>query len=170
SLSLRFSFDGARARQAYGEAAARGRDLRPALRAVGAAGVAQTKRRFVTKRAPDGSAWKPTFKIGGSTMIQSGLLLRSIAAQPPSQTAVEWGSNRIYAAMRQTGGTIRAKDGGMLRFRVGGNGGWVAKREVTQHARPYLGLNGEDEAAFEAILLRHLGSPLVGGPSVEGGV
>lgn len=148
--------------QALRAARARGQDLRPALRAMGAAGVAQTRRRFVTKRAPDGSTWRPTDKPTGETMIESGLLLRSIAAQPPTETSVEWGSNRVYAAQRQLGGTIRAKNGGYLRFRVGGNGGWVARKEVTQPARPYLGVNAEDMAAFGQIGLRHLGGPLVG--------
>lgn len=163
SLTLRFGFDSARATSALAAARDRALDLRPALRASGAAGVAQTRKRFVTKRAPDGSAWKPTDKPTGSTMIESALLLRSIAAQPPSDSAVEWGSNRVYAAQRQRGGTIRAKGGGYLRFRVGGNGGWIARKEVTQHARPYLGISPADALEHEAILLRHVGEPLSGG-------
>jgi phage gpG-like protein len=149
-------------RRLLAAAAARGEDMRPALRAMGQAGVAQTQRRFVTKRAPDGSAWRPTDKPSGSTMIASGLLLRSISARPPSDTAVEWGSNRVYAAIRQLGGIIRAKGGGYLRFRVGANGGWVARKEVRQHARPYLGVNDQDMAEFAAIGLRHVAGPLGG--------
>lgn len=163
-LRLRHTFDEAPARQ-FAAAAARGQDMRPALRSMGQAGVAQTKKRFITKRAPDGSAWKRTDKplSKGTTMDQDGYLKRSIAAQQPSQTAVEWGSNRIYAAMRQLGGIIRARAGGALRFRVGGNGAWVMVKEVRQHARPYLGVNDQDMAEFGAIGLRHIAEPLVGG-------
>lgn len=147
----------------FAAAAARGRDMRPANRAMGQAGVRQTQRRFVFKRAPDGSTWKPTDKPSGETMIKSGLLLRSIVAQAATQTGVEWGSNRIYAAMRQRGGIIRAKAGGALRFQVGGNGFWVMVKQVTQHARPYLGVNDQDMAEFAAIGLRHFGDPLTSG-------
>lgn len=161
SFTLRFALDD-RPSSALAAARSRAMDLRPALRAMGQAGVTQTRRRFITKRAPDGSSWKPTRKIGGTTMIDQGLLLRSLSARPPTQDAIEWGSNRVYAAQRQFGGTIRAKNGGYLRFRASG-GGWVFKREVTQPGRAYLGLNREDEAQMEAILLRHVGEPLTGG-------
>lgn len=162
SLRFRATLDDA-PRRALAAAAERAQDLRPALRAMGQAGVAQTRKRFVTKRAPDGTPWKRTDKPTGETMIESALLLRSIAAQPPSDTAVEWGSNRVYAAMRQQGGVIRAKAGGALRFRVGGNGAWVMVKEVRQHARPYLGVNDQDMAEFGQITLRHVGEPLTGG-------
>lgn len=148
--------------RAFAAARARGQDLRPALRSVGQANVAHTRRRFITKRAPDGSSWKPTRKIGGSTLIASALLLRSISARPPTKTAVEVGSNRVYAAIHQVGGTIRAKAGGVLRFRVGGNGGWVAKREVTIPARPYLGASPADMGDYGEILLRHAAEPIAG--------
>ncbi|MEW5687418.1 MAG: phage virion morphogenesis protein [Pseudomonadota bacterium] len=172
SLTFRFGFDDARARSAYASARARALDLRPAYRSMGAAGVAQTRKRFTTKRAPDGSAWKPTRKIGGSTMIESALLLRSLTSRL-TPNGVEWGSNRIYAAVHQAGINrevqVKAHErfGNVVfgrrferkfRFQISAH-----SRQMKVDARPYLGLNGQDEAELLAILLRHAGEPLIGG-------
>lgn len=172
SLRFRATVDDAPSAR-FAAAAARGEDLRPALRAISAAGVAQTKKRFVTKRAPDGSTWKVTDKATGSTLIESALLLRSIAAQPPSDTAVEWGSNRVYAAVHQAGidrnVTVRAHErqanhifgrrlNRPVRFTVSAH-----SRQMVVVARPYLGVNDQDMAEFGQIALRHVGEPLTGG-------
>lgn len=163
AVAFNITFDDLAVRLALSKALARGEDLRPALRSIGQAGVAQTRRRFQAGRGPDGSPWKPSRKATGQTLILKGLLLRSIAARAPSATSIEWGSNRVYAAIHQTGGVIRAKTSKGLRFRVGANGGWVAKQEVEIPARPYLGANAQDMAEFGQIALRHVGDPLTGG-------
>jgi len=152
-----------RVREALTTTLGRARDLRPALRAIGQAGVAQTRKRFVSKRGPDGSAWPKTNKPTGETMIASGLLLRSISARAPEGDSVSWGTNRIYGAQRQFGGEIRPVRAKGLRFRLGGNGQWVTASKVTQPARPYLGINLQDQVEFSRILLRHIGEPLEGG-------
>lgn len=158
-----FSFDDLGVRRPLLAARARGSDLRPGLRSVGQAGVSQTRRRFIDSAGPDGTPWKPSRKAAGKTLIGKGLLLRSISARPATHSGVEWGSNRIYAGVHQYGGVIRAKTSKGLRFRVGANGGWVAKMEVTIPARPYLGVNDQNKAEFGEILLRHVGEPLTGG-------
>lgn len=157
------TFDDVALRSALKAARARGQDMRPALRTIGQAGVNQTKKRFISKRGPDGSSWKPTRKIGGTTLIASGLLLRSISVRQLVDASVAWGSNRVYAAIHQFGGTIKPVNGKHLKFRVGGNGGWVSVKSVTIPARPYLGINTADLAEFAAIALRHVGQPLTGG-------
>jgi phage gpG-like protein len=159
AVALRVSLQNTLA-EALAAAREAGRDMRPAWRAIGQQCVTFTRNRFLSKRAPDGSTWKPSLKTTGSTLIASGLLLRSIAAQPPEDDAVEVGSNRIYAGVQQAGGVIRAKTSRGLRFRVGANGGWITKQEVTIPARPYLGTNDVEMEAYGAIALRHLGGPL----------
>jgi phage gpG-like protein len=139
---------------------ARTTHLKPALRSIARAGVASTRRRFQAGRGPDGAAWKKGNKTSGQTLILSGLLLRSISDRPPTDNSVEWGSNRIYAGVHQDGATIRAKNGKALRFAI--NGGFVTVQSVTIPARPYLGNNAEDYAAFSKILLRHVAGPLTG--------
>jgi phage gpG-like protein len=162
SLNLRFGFQGGSVLSALQDARARGHDLRPALRGMAQANVSETRHRFITKRGPDGVAWRPTQKPTGSTMIASGLLLRSIHATPPTATSIELGSNLVYAAMRQLGGVIRAVRAKFLRFRVGPNGAWVAKREVTQYGRAFLGVSAEGLEEMGDIALRHVGGPLTG--------
>lgn len=160
SLTLRFSLDETGVRPQLRAARERGQDLRPAWRAVGRAGVAQTRRRFLNGVGPDGSPWKKGRKPSGQTLIDQGLLLRSISARNATQDGVEWGSNRVYAAIHQTGGVIRPVRAGMLRFKVAG--GFISAKKVRIPARPYLGVNAENMTAFSQILLRHVGGPLTG--------
>lgn len=157
------SLDDIGVRRSFAEARARGQDMRPAYRAMGQASVAQTRRRFLNSRAPDGSTWKPSRKASGQTLIGKGLLLRSVSARAPTHDGVVVGSNRIYAGVHQDGAIIRAKTAKGLRFRVGSNGGWVVRRQIEIPARPYLGANDEDKAEFAAIGLRHVADPLLRG-------
>lgn len=154
------TFDDAKARAGIDAAVARGRDMKPALRAMARENVNQTRRRFETSRAPDGTPWVKGRKLTGQTLIQSGLLLRSITDRPPTETSVEVGSNRVYARVHQDGAVIRPVNAKALRFRTGGNGGWISVAKVTIPARPYLGANAEDMAALGAIALRHLAEPM----------
>jgi len=142
----------------------RGRDMRPALRSMGQAGVNQTRKRFLDKRAPDGASWKPTRKIGGSTLIASGILLRSISVRDVQADSVAWGTNLVYAATHQFGATIRPKGNYPLRFRLaGGNGQEIRAMKVEIPARPFLGINSENLAEFAQIGLRYVAGPLTDG-------
>lgn len=163
SAKFNVTLDDAAVQAAFAEARARSVDLRPAYRSMGQAAVAQTRRRFLNSRAPDGSTWKPSRKTGGQTLIGKGLLLRSISARQPTHSGIEVGSNRIYAGIHQTGGVIRAKTAKGLRFRVGSNGGWVVRRQVEIPARPYLGASDQDQAEFAEIGLRYVAGGLAGG-------
>ena len=157
-VALRFSLEDASARAELKAARSRGVDLRPGWRAVGQAGVAQTRRRFLSGVGPDGSPWKKGRKPTGQTLIESGLLLRSIGVRNASQGGVEWGSNRVYAAIHQFGGTIRPVKAKALRFKVAG--GFVVATAVRIPARPYLGVNVQDLEAFAKLLLRHIAGPI----------
>lgn len=154
ALTFKYQVDTKAAEAELEAMAARGRDLRPALRAIGRAGVNQTRYRFMTGRDPKGGAWKKGRKTSGKTLIGRGRLLRSIGDRPPEANAVEWGSNILYARIHQEGGIIRPVNAKALRFRV--PGGFITASKVTIPARPYLGTNEQDMAAFGQILTRHV--------------
>ena len=76
--------------------------------------------RFRTTRGPDGSAWEKSFRAreeGGQTLSLTRRLRNSITYRA-SQTSVEVGTNVVYAAIHQFGGTIRAKKGPFLSIPV----------------------------------------------------
>lgn len=112
------------------------------LDVLGALGVSQTQKRIASeKRSPDGEAWRPN-RRGGSILVLEGHLLGSIDHQVGSDE-VSWGSSLVYAAIHQTGGTIRAKSGKSLHFMMGNQ--HFFPKSVTIPARPYLGLSEENK-------------------------
>lgn len=143
---------------------AAGEDLSPAMDEIGAAMVASTLDRFEREAGPDGTPWTPSRRAeveGGKTLTDRGHLRSSIthAAGPDS---VEWGSNLVYAAIHQTGGTITASSAKALRFPLAG-GGFATVQSVTMPARPYLGLDDGDEVEILDILRDHFGDAAGGG-------
>jgi phage virion morphogenesis protein len=115
--------------------------------AIGLYLESSTLDRFDDETAPDGTPWKKSFRAkeqGGKTLTDQGLLKGSIAYIATNDN-VEWGSNLIYARPHQEGATITAKGGGRLTFRLPGNLGFRSVLSVTLPARPFLGINGEDE-------------------------
>ena len=96
-------------------------DLTPVMRDIGEYLVTSTKARFATGKDPDGSAWKSksqatlaSYGARKSNRVDirplfgpSGSLSSQIFYEADA-TSVQWGSNRIYAAMMQFGGTKAA--------------------------------------------------------------
>ncbi|WP_300335637.1 phage virion morphogenesis protein [Accumulibacter sp.] len=120
-------------------------------------GESATRLRFRTETAPDGTRWKPSLRAqvsGGRTLTEAGHLSGSISSQSGADFA-EWGVNRIYAAIHQFGGTIRARNAGALRFRLA-NGGFAMVRAVKMPARPYLGISPDDASDIVAMIQRRL--------------
>lgn len=171
AVSFKINFDD-RVWYRFAQARERGQDLRPALRAIGRANVADTRRRFLTKRAPDGSPWRPSRNPKGTTLVDEAHLRNSITALEPSQGAVEVGSNRAYAGVHQAGidrnvnvraheRTTRTLFGRRLNapvtFTIDGH---VRRMRIV--ARPYLGASPAEMDRYGAILLRHIGEPLSG--------
>ena len=116
-----------------------------------------TRMRFRTETAPDGSRWKPSLRVqisGGLTLSQSGMLFDSLSSQSGADFA-EWGVNRIYAAIPQFGGTIRARNAGALRFRLA-NGGFATVKAVKMPARPFLGISPDDASDIVALIEHRL--------------
>lgn len=129
-------------------------DLRPLLEAIGQYGVTSTRDRFQTETGPDGQRWKPSARAefdGGKTLTESGGLANSLTFNVLGNDSVEWGTNKIYGRIHQLGGVIKAKGAPHLRFQVPG-GGWRTVDQVVMPARPYLGIDEEDEGQIGEIV------------------
>lgn len=138
--ATRITIDDAEVRNAFAALLANAGDLTPAMDEIGAAMVASTLHRFETETGPDGRRWKPSLRAlleGGQTLTDRGHLRGSLThvAGPGS---VEWGSNLVYAAIHQLGGQA-------------GRG-----HAVELPARPFLGVDADDQAEILAILGDHL--------------
>ncbi len=125
-------------------------DLRPLLDALGAEGESQTRRRISEeKTAPDGTPWDPLAEdyakrktkgivVGGVRVASSGGILEfegemldSINYQVTGDDTVEWGSNKIYAAIHQFGG---------------------AEAGMNVPSRPFLGISDDNALDMDVII------------------
>lgn len=142
-----------RSQRAMAELLDRTGDLEPLMARIGAYGEESTVHRFETQRGPDGDPWAPSLRAkatGGQTLVDSGRLRQSITWRA-SRAEAEWGTNLIYAGVHQDGATIRAKSGGRLGFFIPGIG-FRSPREVVIPARPFLGIDGDDEDEIDDIV------------------
>jgi phage virion morphogenesis protein len=122
-------------------AAARFDDMFSLNEEIGEILVLSTNKRFTTFTAPDGEKWKPrspatiakygrkSNSVTSNPLVKDGFLSKSIASEP-ERDQVAIGSNSVYAAMMQAGGT-KAQFPHL----------WGDIPE-----RPYLGLSREDIA------------------------
>ena len=131
----------------------------PVMSVIGTGLVASTHRRFVSQTSPEGAAWaalssdyKAT-KKNSRILTESGRLRGSINSQAGNDYA-RVGTNVIYAAIHQFGGTITPKAGSHLVFRLAS--GLVLAKSVTLPARPYLGISGDDEEMIAETVFRFL--------------
>lgn len=125
--------------------------LRDPLEEVGAALVTSTQQRFEREEDPEGEPWaelaestktrrvsKTAMRGGEHILRDRGHLFNSLTYLA-TDTQVEVGSNRVYAAIHQLGGTAD-----------------MAPGPAAVPARPFLGISGEDEREIAEILLDHL--------------
>lgn len=82
------------------------------LRGFGQILVSGAKRNIAEQHGPNGEVWKAT-RRGGEILRDTGLLMRSIVYRVAGR-AVQIGSNLVYAAIHQFGGTIKPKNGQFL--------------------------------------------------------
>jgi phage virion morphogenesis protein len=91
--------------------AARGKSLRPAMASIGEQMLLSTEQRFADQRDPDGQPWAPLSKRyakrkkGDKILTERGALRR--INYRATDAGVAWGTNRIYGAIHQLGGTIK---------------------------------------------------------------
>jgi phage virion morphogenesis protein len=130
-------------------------NTRPVMAAIGVELVGSTHMRFVTQTDPEGQAWhtlNTTYAEGkrnSRILTESGRLRDSINSQPTNDE-VRVGTNTIYAAIHQFGGTIEPKNATHLWFRMGGN--LIKADSVTLPARPFMGISNEDETSVAEIV------------------
>lgn len=153
-----------------------------------------TRERFASTQAPDGSTWKPSIRalnhatMGGSpqTLNDTGRLKNSMASIV-NGASFQFGTNSEYAAIHQFGGTINhgsrtakvwrkyGKDGVKPKFVKQNDRNKIAKNtietehsigsySVTMPARPFLGINTEDEREIEEIAIDWLRIKIGGQP------
>lgn len=140
------------------------RNPTPLLRTIGVGMAKNVRLRMDRGVDPQGVAWKPlspayaAIKKGPGILRESLMLQRSITFVTAGHS-VEIGSNRIYAAIQQFGGTIVPKTAKALVFKLGDR--VVRVKKVTIPARPYLGMGPEDRETIEdvtwALIRRKLG-------------
>ena len=141
--------------------------MTPVMQDIGEYLLTSTRERFPKGEAPDGSKWAPkspaTLEAYGARKSNrvdtrplfgpTGLLSQQIFYQArPNE--VEWGSNRIYAAVMQLGA-------GKGAFGTTSRGSPIPWGNIP--ARPYLGLSAEDETQIVAILSDYLQTAANGG-------
>ncbi len=136
---------------ALGRVAAQAGAARGLYDNIGLSLVTSTQHRFETGTAPGGSPWPPSIRAmlqGGKTLIDSARLMQSMTFEA-SDAGVAVGTNVLYAAIHQQGGTIRPVSKPKLTFRIGKQ--WISALEVTIPARPFLGLDDDDAREIEAL-------------------
>jgi len=143
-------------------------DFTPAMAAIAGLMESGTRQRFALGRDPEGKPWIPSQRAiedGGKTLIDRGHLRDSIAGTHDATSAVV-GTNLIYAAIHQKGGTIRAKPA------APGIDGSATKRalrtpfgpraSVKMPARPFLGFSQAEKDRILEILSDHLAATFGG--------
>ena len=157
-IAIRIDIQDEAVRAALDRLGAAAEDLTPAMDEIGDYLTAATQQRFERGTGPDGKAWPPSIRVqmnqGGKTLMDTGRLVSSITWRA-GRDFVEVGTNVIYAAIHQLGGTIRAKTEKGLKFRIPGVG-WRTKASVDIPARPFLGVDEDDRREIPEILRDHL--------------
>lgn len=84
-------------------------------------------------------------------LIGEGDLFRELTYQLVNGgKGLEFGSDRLYAAIQQLGGTIKPKQAKVLAF------GGVFAKQVTLPARPFVGFTPQDETDVLNMVADHL--------------
>lgn len=150
-------------------------DPTPAYEDIGLALITSTHDRWERGVAPSGSPWPTSLRVkkyGGKTLKLTARLYRSVTANA-SRTGVEVGTNVVYAAIHQLGGSIAQgartavlhfktnKRTGTSRFAKPGKADRARKAEIGAHtitmpARPFLGLDQDDPRTIATIFENYL--------------
>lgn len=109
----------------------------------------ETLDRFEKEKDPDGQPWKKSIRVkekGGQTLSDKGLLKNSLKYKSTGE-GVALGTNKIYAAIHQHGGTIKPKKARRLVFNTSRRK--QVKKKVEIPKRSYLGVSNDN---FEEIM------------------
>lgn len=145
-----------------------GGDMTPVMKSLGRVLLTGTQLRFRAGKGPEGQAWKQSKRAaeeGGQTLRKDGGLLGSITYEA-GNGKVAIGTNKVYGAIHQFGGTIKHPGGtryvvvqGMARFVsnsfVGPVTGLTKSHPIPMPARPFLGASDSDQAEMLRTLQAH---------------
>lgn len=140
-VSFDIKIDDAEVRKAVSNLYAKSKDMSGAFDAIGHKLENSTVARFNSGTDPDGNPWKESIRarlFGGKTLVNKKYLKDSITHNLIGIKGVEVGTNKIYGAIHQLGGT------------AGRN------HSVTIDARPFLGISAQDKVDIVNILKSHL--------------
>lgn len=111
--------------------------------------------------SPDGEAWLPLSALTQELKPQNKdkiLILNGYLKNLQYQVTangLKFGTDKEYAAIQQSGGTITPKKGTTLKIPGGENGKGVFMKSVTIPARPFLGISQDDEENIIGILKQY---------------
>jgi phage virion morphogenesis protein len=164
-------------------------NLRPAMKNIGEYLLLETDDRFKKQEAPDGSAWKPISRSWRQYKVRKGHItkilqmrgrLRKSIVYKASADQVNVGTNVVYANIHQFGGSIAHyarsqtanfridKKTGQSRFAKKKRANFAQNVTIGAHttditARPFLGVNGENERAIGRIVADYINDQYQGG-------
>jgi len=147
--------DWAPMRGALEKIAAIGRSPQAILEAIALELEDNTRRRFTTNIAPDGSPWAPLNPVYAASrkplpiLVQSGQLRQQLSTEVRGHTIIV-GSAMSYGGVHQFGATIIPRTEPRLKFKMGGK--FFSPKKVVIPARPFLGFGAEDRVAVEERL------------------
>ncbi|KAA6204511.1 MAG: phage virion morphogenesis protein [Candidatus Tokpelaia sp.] len=133
-------------------------DTTPIMRIIGVGLTGNIQKRLKTgalesRWAPLNPAYKAT-KRNARMMVESGML-RSSLTSAPGNGYVYIGTNRIYAAIHQLGGTIKRKyEGGWRSDKEDHT--WETKSVTTMPARPFLTVEEDDREMMANIIFTRI--------------
>ncbi|MFQ3664674.1 MAG: phage virion morphogenesis protein [Sphingomonadaceae bacterium] len=151
-MQIRFTLQDQSLGRAIDRALAAAKDFSPAMAEIAQLLEAEIRQRFEDGQGPDGEPWKTSKRAreeGGKTLVDTAALLSSIASRSDA-TSAEAGTNLVYAAIHQFGGTIRPKRKRALATPFG------PLAAVEMPARPFLGFGDAERAEIPRILADHL--------------
>lgn len=142
-ISIELTHNADEIRDAFNQILARTQDLSPAMRAIAGHLEDATERAFATESSPAGGLWDDLADVTkdrraavgkwpGQKLQVTGHLAASIESRF-TDNSVSIGTNVIYAAMQQFGGTTSPNS--------------MMPNKIIP-ARPFLGIGAEDEAAI----------------------
>lgn len=123
---------------------------------IGSELVTSTQLRFHDQHDVEGNPWKQSWRAkmqGGQTLRDTGRLMNSMTHNV-LPNGVEVGTNVEYAHALHFGANILPKTAQYLVFNVLGN--WRKVKEVNIEARPFLGINADDERMILDIIEEHI--------------
>lgn len=165
-IDLRYDINDEQVAELLGRIRQNMQSLRPAMMEIGEHLQGAVEDRFRTETDPEGRPWEPLTdftkanKRGNQILTESGGAgLRGSIHYRAGKDSLEQGTNKIYGAIHQLGGVVRAKQGSLAIGRPGG--AFALVKQVSIPARPYLGVSAADREVIDAILKRHALPPEV---------